>query len=237
MTEKNTAAIVLAAGNGTRMGSGVKKQYLEIGGKPLIYYALQAFEESVIEEVILVTVPGEENYCQTEIVEKYSFHKISKIIAGGKERYDSVYCGLCQLVNCNYVLIHDGARPFVTPEIIKRALQGAMKYQACVVGMPSKDTVKISTEDHYAQHTPNRNQVWMIQTPQAFSFSLIQEAYNKLQTKTKVAVTDDAMVVETVLDKKIKLMEGSYYNIKITTPEDLRIAEVFLEDYRKAEIP
>ncbi|MCI8372526.1 MAG: 2-C-methyl-D-erythritol 4-phosphate cytidylyltransferase [Lachnospiraceae bacterium] len=227
---KHTGAVVLAAGSGSRMQSKIKKQYLEIEGKPLIYYALQAFEQSSVEQVVLVAAPGDEDYCRREIVETYQFHKVKKIIGGGKERYHSVFYGLQQLDLCDYVLIHDGARPFVTPYMIERALDGARTYQACVVGMPVKDTIKISDSNGYAEYTPNRKSVWMIQTPQAFSFPLIREAYEKLLQQTEVSVTDDAMAVETFMNKKVKLIPGSYYNIKITTPEDLKTAEVFLKD-------
>lgn len=231
MIEKNTAAVILAAGSGKRMNSDVKKQYLTINGKPLIYYALLAFEQSCIERIVLVVSPGEEEYCRKEIVEKYDFHKVERIVPGGAERYHSVYCGLKQLEDCHYVLIHDGARPFVTTAIIERALEAAREYKACVVGMPAKDTVKISTEDNYADYTPVRSFVWTVQTPQAFEYSLIKEAYEKILERNEVAVTDDAMVLEETMGIQVKLIQGSYYNIKITTPEDLKIAEVFLDAY------
>lgn len=230
MTETATAAVVLAAGSGRRMNSSVKKQYLDIDGKPMIYYALKAFEESCIEQVVLVVTPGEEDYCQKEIVEKYQFHKVRKIASGGKERYHSVYQGLCLLEGCDYVLIHDGARPFVTPEMIRRALDGARRYRACVVGMPVKDTIKISDENDYAVQTPARERLWSVQTPQAFSYSLIKMAYEQVLSQKDVSVTDDAMVVEKVTGESVKLIPGSYYNIKVTTPEDLKIAEVFLNE-------
>lgn len=231
MTKRGTAAVVLAAGSGSRMNSRIRKQYIEISGKPLIYYALQAFEQSVIERVVLVVSPGEEAYCQREIVEKYGFHKVVKVTAGGDERYHSVFCGLQQLENCRYVLIHDGARPFITDEIIERTLQGALEYGACAAGMPAKDTIKISDENGFAKHTPERNHVWTIQTPQAFDYSLIRHAYEELFRAKDCMVTDDAMVVEKYLDRKVRLVQGSYYNIKITTQEDLMVAEVFLKEY------
>lgn len=227
MTEKNTAAVVLAAGSGKRMNSRIKKQYLQIDGKPLIYYALRAFEQSCIEQVVLVVSSGDEQYCRSEIVDKYHFHKVSRITAGGEERYHSVLNGLHQLESCNYVLIHDGARPFVTVDMIKRSLEAAKKYQACVVGMPVKDTIKISNTQGYVSQTPDRSLLWTIQTPQAFQYNLIKNAYEELLEQKNVSVTDDAMVVEAVTGEKVKLIEGSYYNIKVTTPEDLEIAEIF----------
>ncbi len=235
MTEKKTAAVVLAAGKGRRMQSGVPKQYMSVGDKPLIYYALRAFEESVIEQITLVTAPGEEEFCRREIVKPYGFKKVRQIVAGGEERFHSVYRGLCALRNCDYVLIHDGARPFVTPQMIARALSGAQQYGSCVVGMPVKDTIKVSDFDGYACQTPKRELVWAVQTPQAFSYKLIKTAYEKLFSKKDVAVTDDAMVVETMLNRQVKLIPGSYYNIKVTTKEDLAVAEVFLKEYQKEE--
>lgn len=230
MTEKKTAAVVLAAGSGSRMNSKIKKQYLEIGGKPLIYYALRAFEESCVEQVVLVVSPGEVPYCTKEIVEAYGFRKVTAVVEGGAERYHSVLCGLRQLSGCDYVLIHDGARPFVTTKIIADVLEGARRYEGCVVGMPVKDTIKISDQEGYALQTPDRDRVWQVQTPQAFSYELIRGAYEELMKRDDVKVTDDAMVVEYITEKRVKLVPGSYYNMKITTPEDLKIAEVFLEN-------
>lgn len=229
MREKNTA-IILAAGRGRRMQSAVQKQYLLLQGKPVLYYSLKTFETcSFIDEIVLVTQKEEIDYCQKEIVEKYGFRKVTKIVAGGAERYLSVYEGLKQVGDNGCVYIHDGARPFVNEEILERIRDGVVKYQACVAAMPVKDTIKIAGEDAFAKETPNRKYVWMVQTPQAFSSSLIKNAYQKLMDQKIDAVTDDAMVLETVEGKKVKLVEGSYRNIKITTPEDLDIAELFLK--------
>lgn len=174
---------------------------------------------------------GEESisYCKEEIVQKYGFTKVSAVIPGGKERYDSVYAGLCECRDCEYVLIHDGARPFVTEEILKRGLQKVKETGACVIGMPSKDTVKLSDEEGYVKETPNRKCVWTIQTPQIFLYSLIREAHDSIRQKDMSKITDDAMVVEQETGAKVALAEGSYQNIKITTPEDLDIAEAFLK--------
>ena len=229
MSERNTA-IVLAAGQGKRMHSKVQKQFLEIQGYPVLYYSLRCFQESpLIRDVILVT--GEEYvfWCKEEIVEKYGFTKVSAVVSGGKERYDSVYEGLRECKDCEYVLIHDGARPFVTEEILKRGLQKVKETGACVIGMPSKDTVKLSDEEGYVKETPNRKCVWTIQTPQIFSYSLIREAHDSIRQKDMSKITDDAMVVEQETGAKVALAEGSYQNIKITTPEDLDIAEAFLK--------
>ena len=225
---KNTA-IVLAAGQGKRMHSKIQKQFLEIKGYPVLYYSLRCFQDSpLIEDIILVT--GEESvlYCQKEIVDKYGFTKVTKVIPGGKERYDSVYQGLLACENSDYVLIHDGARPFITEEILERGLTGAEETGACAVGMPSKDTVKIADESGYIAETPDRSKVWMIQTPQIFQYALIRNAHESIRTREMSNVTDDAMVVEQETGIKVRLAEGSYQNIKITTPEDLGVAELFL---------
>lgn len=225
---KKNVAIVLAAGQGKRMKSSVQKQYLLIKEKPVLYYTLHAFEKSpLIFEIILVTGKDEIEYCRKEIVEKYGFQKVHKITAGGKERYHSVYEGIKAIDEADYVLIHDGARPFVDGETLKRACQAAQEYHACVVGMPVKDTIKIGNEKGFAVQTPDRRRVWQIQTPQAFEYHLIKEAYEKLMEEEPEGITDDAMVVETMTEHKVKLVEGSYRNIKITTPEDMEIAEVF----------
>lgn len=228
MSERNTA-IVLAAGQGKRMHSKVQKQFLEIQGYPVLYYSLRCFQESpLIQDIILVTGEDALSYCKEEIVKKYGFTKVSNVIAGGKERYDSVYAGLCACKDCRYVLIHDGARPFITEEIIERGLEKVKETGACVVGMPSKDTIKLSDAEGYVKETPDRKCVWTIQTPQIFSYALIREAHDSIRKKDMSKITDDAMVIEQETGVKVALAEGSYQNIKITTPEDLYIAEAFL---------
>lgn len=229
MEKKYCTAIVLAAGSGKRMGTKVHKQYLLMGGKPVLYYSLKAFQESeLIDEIILVCGGGEEAYCHSEIVEKYGFTKVGRIIPGGAERYNSVWNGL-QETKEGYVYIHDGARPFVDGGILARAYDCVCEYHACVAGMPSKDTVKIADSAQTVQQTPDRNSVWIVQTPQVFDTDVIRRAYSLLMEKNKINVTDDAMVAEQMLGCPVKLFYGSYENIKITTPEDLEIAEVFLK--------
>ena len=245
MEKQKYAAIVLAAGSGKRMNSQVHKQYLIIQDRPVLYYSLKEFQDSAVDEIVLVVGKGEEEFCRREIVDKYGiskvkaiveggkeryhFTKVTKVIAGGKERYDSVYQGLLACENSDYVLIHDGARPFVNQDIIRRCMLEVPEYQACVVGMPVKDTIKIADEGGYAKQTPDRKNVWMIQTPQTFSYALIYEAYEEMLKTEDAAITDDAMVLERTKGKKSKLIEGSYRNIKITTPEDLLIANVYLQ--------
>ena len=231
--EKNTA-IVLAAGQGKRMNSRIQKQFLEIDHRPVLYYSLECFQKSpLIQDIILVT--GEEmiSYCKKEIVERYNFTKVTKVIAGGKERYDSVYQGLLACEDCDYVFIHDGARPFVTEAMLERGVFGVQETGACAIGMPSKDTIKISDKEGFVQSTPDRSRVWSVQTPQIFAYSLIRSAHESLRRKDMTGVTDDAMVVEQESGVRIRLVEGSYQNIKITTPEDLVVAEAFLRENRE----
>ena len=234
--KQHTTAIVLAAGQGKRMQSKVHKQYLLIQDKPVLYYSLQAFESSFIDDIVLVVGKDEEEYCQKEIIEKYGFTKIRIVVAGGKERYHSVANGIKAISwQCDYIFIHDGARPFINEEILLRVYEQVKKSKACVVGMPVKDTVKIADEAGFVESTPNRARVWQIQTPQVFEAQLITEAYERLLTEEVqlmaegVAITDDAMVVEYFTKLPVKLVEGSYQNIKITTPEDLEIAGAFIK--------
>ena len=200
---------------------------------PVLCYSLRCFQESpLIRDIILVT--GEEYvpWCREEIVEKYGFSKVSAVVSGGKERYDSVYEGLRACKNTEYVLIHDGARPFIDQGIIERGLKAAAQTGASVVGMPSKDTVKIADTKGNVRETPERSSVWIVQTPQIFQYPLIYNAYTSILAKDMAGITDDAMVAEHETGVKISFSEGSYRNIKITTPEDLVIAEAFLKESR-----
>lgn len=232
--EKKTVAIVLAAGKGSRMKSKIQKQYMELKGYPVLYYSLKAFEDSVVDDIILVTGKDEISYCREEIVNRYHVTKVKKIIAGGKERYLSVLNAILAIKEENYqrVLIHDGARPLISQEIINRCIEGIDKYKACVAAVPVKDTIKVANEENIAIHTPERKTLWTVQTPQAFDAQLIIEAYlllkENIEAGNEILVTDDAMVVETFLKKYVKLIEGSYNNIKITTPEDLNFASSLL---------
>lgn len=224
-------AIVLAAGQGSRMGTKVRKQFLEIKEKPLVYYSLLQFQKcDFIDEIIIVTGEEDRDYCQDQIVTPYHFSKVTNIVAGGRERYNSVYHGL-QYVQGEYVLIHDGARPFLDSSMLERVYQAVQKYQACVVGMPVKDTIKEVNSKGQGIRTLNREALWQIQTPQAFQTSLIKTAYEVCMSKEEnlKGITDDAMVLENFSDHFVQLVEGSYRNIKVTTPEDLIIAEAFLD--------
>ncbi len=241
-----TAAIVLAAGKGTRMYQGMqknmgeisaaadtrqqKKQYMHVAGHPIVYYALNAFQQAGIDQIILVTGAEDVEYCRSEIVEKYHIGRVTHILAGGKERYDSVMAGLKAVdQDVDYVLIHDGARPCVSQEMIARCLDEVQKYKTAVAAVPVKDTIKRGDQEGFAVDTPNRSELYQVQTPQTFALGLILQAYeNMKQDKEAAGITDDAMVVERYTDTRIRLTEGDYRNIKVTTPEDLMLAEVFL---------
>ena len=220
MGECRNTAIVLAAGQGKRMHSKIQKQFMELNGMPVLCYSLRCFQESpLIRDIILVTGEEHVSWCREEIVEKYGFTKVSAVVSGGKERYDSVYEGLRACKDTEYVLIHDGARPFIDNGIIERG--------------PSKDPVKIADAEGNVSETPDRSSVWIVQTPQIFRYPLIYDAYTSILKKEMTGITDDAMVAEHETGVKIRFSEGSYRNIKITTPEDLVIAEAFLRENRE----
>lgn len=222
-------AIVLAAGKGSRMKTDTPKQFLDINEKPVLYYSLKVMEESFVDEVILVTGESLLSYCKDEIVDKYDFTKVKQIVAGGAERYLSVYQGLLAAEGADYVYIHDGARPFISQKMMEDAKQFVETYKACAAGMPVKDTIKITDTDGFAVSTPNRNLVWQVQTPQVFAYDVVRDAYDTLLALPEMpVVTDDTMVVETMTKVPVKMFEASYQNIKITTPEDLGIAELFV---------
>ena len=209
-------AIVLAAGSGSRMKSKTKKQFMEIKGKPVIWYSLFEFEKSRVDEIILVTGKEDIDYCKKEIVEKYNLKKIKNVVAGGSERYESVYNGLKEVTG-NIVLIHDGARPLINNEIIERSIEGTIKSDACVVGVPVKDTIKRANKEGYIIDTPNRSELWITQTPQSFKTDLVKMAYKKMKEElekgnTTLNITDDAMVVEEFTTNQVRFVQGDYKN-------------------------
>lgn len=243
MEKKRCTAIVLAAGTGSRMKSKVAKQFMLLKDKPILYYSLKAVEESeILDDCIVVTGADMISYVEEEIVKGYGFQKVAAVIAGGAERFLSVSKALQfmeegSMPTANpdgYVFIHDAARPFLTEKIIRDTYEAVQQYGACVIGTPSKDTVKIANEQSFAVETPERRFVWNVQTPQVFATQLITEAYRQLLVKLsqpegqEIMVTDDASVLELFSDCRIKLVQGSYENIKITTPEDISVAEAFL---------
>lgn len=230
--KEHCTAIVLAAGRGRRMGTKTAKQYLELQGKPVLAYALEVFEQSsVIDDILLITGEDHIDYCKKEICEKYGIKKVSAVAPGGKERYESVWKALCILKErgqAGYVMIHDGARPFLTEDILERVYRQVQTYKACVVGMPVKDTIKLIDKAGQITESPDRSFVWQTQTPQAFAIPLIIEAFEKQMKEDCSHITDDAMVVERQMGVPVYMVEGSYRNIKITTPEDLMIAQALL---------
>lgn len=231
-------AVLLAAGKGTRMGGDLPKQYMQVGGKPLLYYSLKTLLESpVITDVVLVVPRGDETYVTEHILSLVSEgkEKFRGFAEGGRERYLSVSNGIRAITwPCDYVFIHDGARPFLDEPSIERLYEAVRRTDAAVAGMPSKDTVKIADRDGFVSRTPDRSSVWIIQTPQVFSYELIREAYQKLLpslpelTERGIHVTDDAMVVEQITGHKVLLVKASYRNIKVTTPEDIPVSEALL---------
>ncbi|MBQ8317761.1 MAG: 2-C-methyl-D-erythritol 4-phosphate cytidylyltransferase [Lachnospiraceae bacterium] len=234
-------AIVLSGGSGSRMNSDVAKQYMLLKDKEILYYSLKTFQDSdKISHIILVARPEDIDYCKTNIVEKYEFTKVKKICAGGKERYNSVYNGLCIVeelsddVKNEIVLIHDGARPFVTHEMIDKSVENMMLGSACTVGVPVKDTIKIVCEIHgelFGKETPDRNTLYQIQTPQTFRYELIRKSYERMLGDVNHNITDDTMIVEQYGGMGCGIIMGSYTNIKITTPEDLDFAEKIVEKF------
>ncbi|MBI6874295.1 2-C-methyl-D-erythritol 4-phosphate cytidylyltransferase [Clostridium aciditolerans] len=227
-------AIIVAAGKGRRMGANINKQFLDIKNKPVIYYSLAAFSNNKsIDEIVIVCAEDEIDYCKIEIVEKYKIDKVSRIVAGGKERQDSVYNGLRAIEDCEIVLIHDGARPFVNDKIIEDGIRCAKQYDACACGVVPKDTIKIRDTQGISVDTLDRNRLFSVQTPQCFKYNMILECHKKL-SKDSISVTDDTAVAN-YYGNKVYLYEGSYDNIKITTPEDLYVAEGILKRIKKED--
>lgn len=219
------SAIILAGGKGKRMNSKVSKQFIEIKGKPIIYYTIKKFNENKNIDNIVVVLPQDEvDYFKENVLEKYML-KVDKIVIGGAERQDSVYNGLKSLEqdSVDIVLIHDGARPFISDRIIEEGINYAAVYGASAPGVMPKDTIKIKNEEGFSINTPKRETLMAIQTPQVFKFNEILRCHEKIK-EDKILVTDDTMVVEQY-GYNVYLYEGEYTNIKITTPEDLILGE------------
>jgi 2-C-methyl-D-erythritol 4-phosphate cytidylyltransferase len=221
-----TIALITAAGKGQRMQSEIPKQYLSLGGKPILAHTLQVFEECPAIDAIYLIVPQDQlTMVQKDLIEKYHFKKVLKLVRGGKMRQLSVWNGLQAIRSgCSIVVVHDGVRPFISCRLIKKSIEEAQKSGAAVVGVPAKDTVKRIVKGKKVQTLP-REEIWLAQTPQSFQFSLLKRAYQKAQQED-ILGTDDASLVER-LGHPITLIKGDYSNIKITTPEDLAWAESF----------
>jgi 2-C-methyl-D-erythritol 4-phosphate cytidylyltransferase len=221
-SQPKVGAVIAAAGEGRRMG-GIDKVFAPLGGRPALAYVLDAFEEcQAISQIIVVVNKDSLKKCRQLIAEK-KYAKSIEVCAGGKRRQDSVAAGLQKLKDCDWVVIHDGARPLVTRELIEDGLAAAEETGAAVAAVPVTDTIKTAGDDRIVLETPPRQNLWAVQTPQVFRADIILRAYQK----TKDEVTDDASLVE-ALGTRVKLYMGSYDNIKITTAKDLLVAEVLL---------
>lgn len=221
--------LIPAAGTGSRMRAAVNKQYLTLADRPILAHTLKLFDtHPAVDRIHVISPAAEIDQCRSKVVERFSFTKTCSIIAGGAERQDSVRNGLlgCGAANDDIVLIHDGARPFFSPDLISEVVRVASEVGACLVGVPVKDTIKEVTAG-LVSGTPDRNRLWQAQTPQAFRFALIRDAHERA-TRDGFRGTDDASLVER-LGRPVAMIEGNYRNIKITTPEDLILAEAFLK--------
>ena len=231
----HVVALVPAAGMGKRMAAGINKQYLMLGGKPILAHTLAVFEAAPFVNEVYVIVPEDEiSYCRENVVECYGFRKVCGIVAGGRERQQSVYNGLRAAAGLNgddLVIIHDGVRPFVPRDVLERSLEVALLYDGALAAVPVKDTVKTVT-DGVVVGTPRREDLWLAQTPQTFRYAAIREAHDRADRDGYLG-TDDASLIER-LGKKVHVVMGDYRNIKITTPEDMLLAEAFLKEAGKS---
>ena len=223
-------ALIPAAGMGKRMGAGINKQYLLLRDKPIVAHTIAAFEQaSFIDDIYIIVPEAEIPYCREHVVDRYGFAKVRQIVAGGAERQHSVLNGLravTDLQDDDVVLIHDGVRPFIPEQVLERAVAAALENDGALVAVPCKDTVKIVT-DGIIRDTPARELLWLAQTPQAFRYGIIRAAHEIAEAEGFLG-TDDAMLVER-LEKEVHIVMGDYRNIKITTPEDLVLAEAFFK--------
>lgn len=223
----NVAAIIVAAGSGSRMGSDIPKQFMEVGGKPVLAYTLDKFQNCTkIDEIIIVTRSDSIVLCKS-IVDTYGYSKVSVITEGGSTRQQSVKLGLAQMSSePGYVLIHDGARPMIAIDTISKCIDSVVEHNAAAVGVPMKDTVKYSDNGKFITKTVDRSRLWLIQTPQAFEKNLILQCHERADSEGFDA-TDDCMLAEH-FGINVALVEGEYENIKITSPSDIYIMEGLL---------
>jgi len=229
----NTAAIIVAGGRGLRFGGAVRKQYLLLKRKPIVWWSLQAFEKSPSIRWVILVVPADDIPDLRLKERTWRFHKLLQIVAGGASRADSVRQGLSALPEgCRYVAVHDAVRPLVTPRLIEETLRQARRFRAAIAASPSKDTVKLAGPSGCIQSTPSRDLVWLAQTPQTFERTLLERAHREGR---RLAATDDAMLVER-LGVKVKLVESSADNMKITTPMDLMIARAVIASEAKQSL-
>lgn len=221
--------VIVAAGSGSRMKMDINKQFIKLNDKEIIAYTIDRFyNHDKIDDIVVVIKEDELEFFTTEIINKYNFKNI-KVAYGGAQRQDSVYNGIKLLdEKCDFILVHDGARPFITKHIISKSIEEAKNNSAVVVGVPVKDTIKIVNENNEIIDTPNRSQLWAVQTPQTFRYDVLKKAYEEAFACGFYG-TDDAILVERI-GYKVKMIEGSYNNIKITTQEDLGIGSQILKE-------
>jgi 2-C-methyl-D-erythritol 4-phosphate cytidylyltransferase len=228
-------ALIPAAGMGKRMGASINKQYLQLAGLPIVARTIAIFENSPFIDGIFLVIPADEiPYCREHVVDACGFRKVMEIVPGGKERQNSVMNGLNALQRLvsgdDVVLIHDGVRPFITPALLRESIDVARSCDGALVAVPAKDTIKI-VRDGIVIDTPPRETFWQAQTPQSFRFGIIHDAH-RIAEQEGFMGTDDASLVER-RGGNIRVVRGDYRNIKITTPEDLVLAEAFLADQFK----
>lgn len=227
-----TTAIILAAGSGKRMNSNTSKQYMNIEGYPVLYYTLKAFEKSEVEDIVVVCGKDDVEYVRKEILDKYKINKIKNVVSGGKERYESSYNGIVAAGDSDYVMIHDAARPCVSVSVINELIRETKNNNACIVGVPVKDTIK-RVSDKVIVESLNREELYQIQTPQCFRKDLLIDAYKKMIDNNDYSMTDDSMVIEKYTNCKVHIIMGEYTNIKLTTPEDMLIIKEFIKNEKK----
>lgn len=224
-----TIAIITAAGKGKRMGYGIKKPYIILNGTPLLAHAILPFEQSkAINGIVIVTAKGDEDFCLKNIVKRFKFKKVLKVVCGGKERQDSVMSGIMAAGNgWDIVVVHDGARPFIAKKSIEEVIKSARRRGAATLAVPVKDTIK-QVCSGFVKKTLPRDELWAIQTPQAFKFDILKKAHLRAFKQGFIG-TDDSILVE-ISGCKVAVVNGSYDNIKITTPEDLTLGKVILKN-------
>jgi 2-C-methyl-D-erythritol 4-phosphate cytidylyltransferase len=225
----NAYAVVVSAGKGLRFMEGKKKQFHILGGRPILVHTLEKFEACpLIHSILLVVGQEDMDYCLKEVIEQHKFQKVSQIVPGGRRRQESVKNGIDALPkDADIVAIHDGVRPFITRAMIEDSIHSAVRNGAVVLAMPVKETIKVSNPDGTVLKTLDREFLWQIQTPQTFQVNIIKEAYYRA-TEDGFIGTDDASLVERI-GQKVHILPGSYTNIKITTPEDLLLANLFFK--------
>ncbi len=228
---RSITAIIPAAGTGKRMQAvygDVRKQFIHIHGKPVLYYTLMTFQQSeIVDEIIIVCEKDRIRYIEVEIVGRFGFSKVKKIVQGGEHRQDSVYNGFQAIDHEGIVMIHDAARPMASADILRCLVEACDRFRAAIVAVQVKDTIKTRNADLFVGKTVDRLNLWQVQTPQCFEYSLLEKAFREA-TKDAFYGTDESMLVERI-GHPVRIIEGDYRNIKITTPDDILLAELFLK--------